>query len=252
MPFPRTTSMSPLATTALEVLEDPTAAPAVRSVASTTLLTALTAGVDVPAAAPMAVWRWLLRSENGASALHAHELRSAEVARDALRILTVDPDAGEDARDLAMAALRGENLGVVTDADVLLMTERFMDEGRTRRFTYLVEGVHELRGLSTDFLRLLRDRLAASTSPMVRAAGVDVGGLLPRLDELFTERMLTDASPVVRRTVLELLERVEILDRARAAAIVRRHLGSAEHHRSVIAAGLTTLGSLVKREPETN
>jgi len=244
--------MSPLVRTALETLEDAAAAPAVRAIACTTLLTALTAGVDVPPAVPMSVWQWLLQTGNGASALHAHELTSPEVARDALRILTVDPDAGDDARDLAMAALRGENLAAVTDADVLLMAEPFMDEGRTRRFTYLVEGVHELRGFSPDFLRLLRDRLAASPSPLVRAASVDVGGLLPRLDDRFAERMLADPSPVVRRTILELLERVEVLDRSRAAAIVRRHLGSSEHHRSVIAAGLTTLGALVKREPETN
>jgi len=244
--------VSPLVRIALEALEDPGAPPGLRSVACTTLLAALTAGIEVPPAAPMAVWRWLLVSENGASALHLHELPSTDVAKDALRILTNDPDAGEDARDLALAALRGENLAVVTDSDLVLIAERVVDEGRTRRFTYLLESVHELNGLAPDFLRVLRDRLALSSVPSVRAAGVEVGALLPRLDDYFTERMLMDSSPVVRRTVLEVLERVETLDRGRAAAIVRRHLGSAERHRSVIAAGLSCLGGLVRREPESN
>lgn len=244
--------MSTLVRTALEVLEDHAAAPGLRSVACKTLLAALTAGLEVPPAAPMMIWRWLLVTEQGASALHAHELASPDVAKDALRILTTDPDAGEDARDLAMAALRGENLAVVTDSDLVLIAERVVDEGHTRRFAYLVESVHELSGLAPDFLRVLRDRLAASPVPSVRAAGVEVGALLPRLDDYFTERMLMDSSPVVRRVVLELLERVEVLDRGKGAAIVRKHLGSTERHRTVIAAGLSTLGGLVRREPEAN
>lgn len=244
--------MSPLVRIALEALEAPASAPGLRSVSCTTLLAAITAGIEVPPAAPMAIWRWLLVADGGASALHAHELPSPEVAKDALRILTTDPDVGEDARDLAMAALRGENLAVVTDADLLLLGERVVDEGRTRRFTYLVESVHELNGLDPDFIRVLRDRLAVSSVPSVRAAGIEVGALLPRLDDYFTERMLADTSPIVRRVVLELLERVEILDRGRAAAIVRTHLASSERHRTVIAAGLSCLGGLVKREREAN
>lgn len=243
--------MSLLVRCALETLEDAGAVPALRSVACATLLAALTAGVDVPPAATMAVWRWLLQSGSGASALHLHELSSSEVARDAVRILTVDPEAGDDARDLALAALHGENLAVVTDADVLLLAERVVDEGRTRRFTFLVECIHELRGFAPDFLRVLRDRLAASSSPQVRAAATEVGGLLARVDEHFTERMLRDASPMVRRAALEQLEHVEVPDRERAAAIVRRHL-SAEQHRSVIGTGLSVLGALVRREHETN
>jgi len=243
--------MSLLVRSALETLEDESADAALRSVACTTLLAALTAGVDVPSAAPMAVWRWLLRSGSGASALHLHELPSCEVARDAVRVLTVDPEAGDDARDLALAALHGENLAVVTDADVLLLAERVMDEGRTRRFTFLVEGVHELRGFAPDFLRVLRDRLAASSSPVVRAAAIEIGGLLARIDELFTQRMLRDVSPAVRRAALEQLERVEVPDRGRASALVSQHLGG-EQHRSVVGAGLSVLGALVRREPETH
>jgi len=244
--------MASLVRVALELLEDPDAAPGLRSVACTTLLAALTAGIEVPPAAPVVIWRWLLVSEQGASALHLHELASSEVARDALWILTTDPDAGEDARDLAMAALRGENLAAVTAADLLLLADGVLNEGRTRRFTFLVEGVHELNGLSPDFLKMLRDRLALSSLASVRAAGVEVGALLPRLDDYFTERMLLDTSPIVRRVVLEVLERVEVPDRAKAAAIVRKHLGSTERHRTVIAAGLSALGALVKREPEAN
>jgi hypothetical protein len=127
-----------------------------------------------------------------------------------------------------------------------------MAGGRTRRFTYLVESVHEMTGLTAEFLKMLRDRLTLSSLPSVRAAGVEVGALLPHLDDIFVERMLLDTSPIVRRTVLEVLERVEVLERAKAAAIVRHHLGSAERHRTVIAAGLSCLSGLVKREPETN
>jgi hypothetical protein len=244
--------MLSLVPVALEVLEDPDAPPALRSVACKTLLAALTAGIEVPPAAPMVIWRWLLVSDQGASALHPHELPSADVARDALRILTTDPDAGEEARDLAMAILRGANLAVVTASDLLLLADGVVNEGRTRRFTYLVESLHELKGLAPDFLRMLRDRLALSSLPSVRAAGVEVGALLDRLDDYFTERMLMDDSPIVRRTVLEVLERVEVLDRENAAVIVRKHLGSAERHRTVIAAGLSALGALVKRKPEAN
>ncbi len=243
--------MSLLVRCALETLEDASTAPALRSVACATLLAALSTGVDVPPAAPMAVWRWLLQSGGGASALHLHELASSEVARDAVRILTVDPEAGDDARDLALAALRGENLAVVTDADVLLLAERAVDEGRTRRFTFLVECIHELRGFSPDFLTVLRDRLAASSSPLARAAAIEVGALLARVDEQFTERMLRDASPMVRRAAIEQLERVEVPDRECAATIVRRHL-SGEQHRSVVGTGLSVLGALVRRETETH
>jgi len=243
--------MAPLIVAAFAALEDGTAAAAVRSIACSCILAALTSGLEVPPGAPMAAWRWLIHSESGASALHLQELPSAEVAIEAIRILKGEIDAGENARDLAMAVMRGENLAVVRDADIVLMAERAMGEGRLRRFVYVIEGVHELRGLSSDFIRLLRDRLSSSPSPAARAAGVEIGALLPRVDLPFLEHMLVDPSPVVRRCALEMLERVEMLERTVAATVVRRHLSN-EQHRSVIASGLTTLGSLVRREPKEN
>jgi HEAT repeat protein len=108
-----------------------------------------------------------------------------------------------------------------------------------------------LRGFAPDFLRVLRDRLADSSSPLVRVAAIEVGGLLGRIDEPFTDRLLRDASPIVRRAALEQLERVEVPDRELAVAILRRHL-SGEQHRSVVGTGLSVLGALVRREPETH
>ena len=111
---------------------------------------------------------------------------------------------------------------------------------------WLIEQVHEQRGLDPKFLVTLRDRLAASEDATVRAASIDVGALLPRLDAVFAEKMLSDRSPLVRAAVAEHLERVETLDRDAALGLIRRCLGQ-ETHRSVLSPLYVSLGALFRR-----
>lgn len=240
--------MSPLLRLALDVLEEPSTAPGLHSVACSTLLSALDNAIDVPTGAHMACWRYLLGSDGSAASLHRHELSHPEVARDAVRIL-LDPEAGETAQDLAMAVLRGSNVSLVTDEAITTLADRVLTEGRSRRIGWLISEVHEHRGLDPVFIGALRDRLAGADDPSVRAASVDVGALLPRLDVDFAAKMLADRSPLVRAAVAENLERGEALDRDFALGLVRQCLGQ-EQHRSVLSALYSSLGSLFRRSRE--
>ncbi|HEY0467627.1 MAG TPA: hypothetical protein VGC79_25680, partial [Polyangiaceae bacterium] len=218
-----------------------------RTVACSTLLTALDNAIDVPAGSHMACWRYLLISDGSAGAMHRHDLSHPDVARDAIRVL-LDPEAGEGAQDLAMATLRGPNVSVVTDADIVTLADRVLTEGRARRVNWLIEQIHEQRGLSPVFLVALRDRLAAADEPTVRAASIDVGALLPRLDVVFAARMLGDISPLVRASVADALEKTEPLDRESALRLIRDHLEH-ETHRTVLSAVYFSLGNLIRRRP---
>ena len=239
--------MSPLLRVALQTLEDPDTAPGLRAVACSTLLAALDNALEVPAGCHMACWRYLLGSDQSAASLHRHELAHPEVASDAVRVL-LDAEAGETAQDLAMAVLRGANVAVVTDDDIVTLADRVLTEGRSRRATWMIEQVHEHRGLDSEFLVALRDRLAASDDASVRAAAVEVGGLLPRLDVEFTRRMFNDGSAPVRAAVAEHLERVEPLDRDLALRLIRDRLDQ-ETHRSVLSSCYAALATLIRRRP---
>jgi hypothetical protein len=237
--------MSSLTRLALEILEDPAFAPGLKSVACAALLKAFEAGVETPAGSHMAVWRFLLASEGSATTLHRYEIPSDDVARDAVRVL-LDPDAGENAQDLALAVLTGPNVAAVTPEEIFTIADRVIDEGRVRRIAWLIERVHEDGdGLSLEFLRALRDRLAGSPLSVVRASAVEVGGLLPRLDEHFAVRMLADPAPAVRAAAADQLEKACESDRPTAIALVRAHL-VVEQHRTVAAACYYALGSLTK------
>ena len=243
----RTPAMSALTRLAFETLEDAAAAPGLRAVACSTLLVALDNAVEVPAGSHMACWRYLLGSDQSAAALHRHELAHPEVATHAIRVL-LDPEAGETAQDLAMSVLRGPNVAVVTDDDIVTLADRVLTEGRSRRVTWLIEQIHESRGLASAFLVMLRDRLAGSSEPAVRSAAVDVGALLPRLDVPFTERMFGDGSALVRAAVADSLEKVESLDRDRALRLIRDRLDH-ETHRLVLSACYASLSTLIRRRP---
>jgi hypothetical protein len=236
---------SSLLRVALETLEAPASAPGLRAVACSTLLAALDNAVEVPAGSHMACWRYLLGSDLSASAMHRHEIPHREVARDAVRVL-LDTESGEAAQDLAMAVLRGFNVSVVMDEDIASVADRVLTEGRSRRVTWMIEQVHEHRGLDPAFLVALRDRLASSDDANVRAASIDVGALLPRLDAVFAGKMLSDHSPLVRAGVAEHLESVEFLDRDQALGLIRRCLGE-ETHRSVLSPLYASLGTLIRR-----
>lgn len=236
--------MSSLTRLAVELLADPCAPLGLRAVACSTLLNAFEAGIDAPAGAHVAVWRFLLGSDASAVLLHRHALQHPDVARDAIRVL-LDRETGEGERDLALAVLRNSNVDAITEENIASIVDRVLDEGRARQVGFLVERVHEQRGLSAAFLTTLRDRLATSDASSVRSLAVEVSGLLPKLDEAFLIRMFGDSSPVVRSATADLLERTEQQDRSQALTLIRNHL-AIEQHRSVISACLHALGSLVR------
>lgn len=236
--------MATLLRLALDTLEDLDAPLGLRTVACSTLLHAFEGGVSVPAGSHMVVWRFLLGSDASAVVLHRHGLEHPEVARDAVRVL-LDQDAGEGDRDLALAVLRNGNVEHVTAEDLVTIVDRGLDEGRARQVGYLIDRVHEQRGLATEFLVAIRDRLAGAKAAVVRAAAVEVGGLLARLDAAFVRRMFGDESPVVRASVADLLEQADVAEQVKALELVQEHL-AVEQHRSVIAACHHAFASLVR------
>lgn len=237
--------MSSLLRTALNVLEDQTAGPGLRNAACATLLAALDNAVQVPPGTHWACWQYLLRGDGNAASMHRHELAHPDVARDAVRVLR-DPEVGESAQDLAMAVLRGSNVAAVTDDDIVSLADQVLTEGRSRRVNWLIEQIHEYRGLNPEFIVQVRDRLAVSDDPATRAASADVGALLPRLDVVFARKLLGDANPLVRAGVVDSLEKAEPRDRREALLVIRDHFGR-ESHRSVLSACYHVLGSLVRR-----
>lgn len=236
--------MSALTRLALEVLQSPSAQPGLKATSCATLLAAMEQAIEVPPESQFVVWRYLLSSDASAATMHRQQLNSREVARDALRVLS-DADAGETAQELAMAVLRGDNVVEVRDEDLVSLADHILDEGRVRRVTWLVEQVHEQRGLEPAFLVMLRDRMAGSGDAAVRVGSVAVGALLPRLDEDFTRRMLVDASPIVRTAAADTLEAVGQHDREKGLALIRDQLGI-ETHRSALAALYFALATLVR------
>ena len=238
---------SSLLRVALDTLQSPETAPGLRSVACSALLTALDNAIEVPPGTHWACWKYLLGSDQSAASLHRHEIHHPEVAADAVRVL-LSPESGETAQDLAMAVLRGPNVAAVTDQDIVTIADRVLSEGRSRRVTYLIERVHEHRGIAPEFLIALRDRLATAEDAAVRAAAVEVGALLPRLDVAFAVRLFGDSSALVRAAVADQLEKVEQRDRDRALQIIRDRLDH-ETHRSVLSACYAALATLIRRRP---
>jgi hypothetical protein len=236
--------MSHLTRLAVEVMADPTLPQGLRAVACATLLQAFEAGIETPSGAQLAVWRFLLASDASAVLLHRHSLQHPDVAKDAVRVL-LDRETGESERDLALAALRSSNVEVVSEDDLASIVDRVLDEGRARQVGFLIDRVHEQRGLSAQFITTLRDRLAAADAAPVRSIALDVGGLLSNFDPPFVLRMFNDPSPVVRSATADLLERTEPQDRPQALTLVREHL-VIEQHRSVVSACLHALGSLIR------
>lgn len=236
--------MSALTRLAFDVVQSPSAPPGLRAVACSTLLAAMNQSVEVPGGSHLVVWGYLLASDASAGAIHRHLLSHPDVARAAVSVLR-DSDAGEGAQDLALAVLRGPNLIEVHERDLLSIADRILDDGRARRVACLVEQVHEQRGLTPEFLAMLRDRLANSEDAAVRVGAVTIGALLPRLDEHFAIRMFVDSSPLVRTAVADTLEGAERPDQERALGLIREQL-RAETHRSVLAALYAALSALIR------
>lgn len=237
--------MLPLVQVAFDLLNDPTAVVSTKNVACATILAALEHGLEVPAGAHMAVWRHVLASDGSAVVLHRHELLHEDVARDAVRVL-LDADGGEDSRDLAIAVLKSENVSVITDEALVSIAERMMEEGKVRRLGWLIERLHEERGLSPEFLVALRERLAGSDNSAVRVGAVDVASLAARIDEEFAIRMINDPAPPVRTAIADLLEKADVLDKPMALVLVRERL-DVEKHRTVLSSLHYAMASLVRR-----
>lgn len=237
--------MSALTRVALETLVDPAAAPGLKTVACTTLLVAFRERVGVVAGSHLAVWKYLLSLENAAVILHQFEVSHAEVAADAVRVL-LDGDSGEAAKDLALAVLRGANLAAVGDQELVTLVDQVLVEERVRQISWLIERVHEERGLSPQLLVAIRDRLAGSVLSAIRVAAVEVGALLPRLDEPFALRMLSDSAPAVRTEVADQLARAGELDRAAAVTILREQL-TVESHAGPLKAIHFALAALIRQ-----
>lgn len=240
----RTTAMSTITRLALDILHSTSAATGLKVVACNALLSALEAEVSVPTGTHMAVWHYLLNSDPVVATLHRHHLLHPEVARDAVRIL-LNADSGDAAQELALSVLRGQNAAELGDMDLQTLVDRILDEGRGRRVAWLIEQVHEHRGIRADVLTHLRDRLAGARDPAARIAAVAVGSLLPRLDLGFAGGMLEDAAPPVRAAAAEALEAVPDIDRTPALLLVRGRLPH-ESHRLPLSALYSTLGSLLR------
>ena len=236
--------MASLTRLALETLEDPTASLGQKQVAATALLEAFTVGVETPPRAPMMVWRWLLaHGDSSIRFLRTHEIPGADVVRDALSVLKAR-DIGDDAFELAAAVVPGRHPEVVSEEDLAAIADRLITDQRARRFAWMVQRVHEERGLSLEFLTLLTNRLTGSENPVVREIGVEIG-FVRGFEPPFATRMLTDPSPLVRTAVADALEKTEDPNRDLAIAIIRDHFGI-ERHRSVISAMHHALGTLVR------
>jgi hypothetical protein len=229
---------------ALEILTSPSAAPGLKSVARAALLSAIDHEIDVPLGTHLAVWHHLLGNDANAAAMHHHQLVHPDVGRDAIRVLT-EADSGEAAKDLALAVLQGPNVAQVCDEDVELLADRVLDERRVRRILWLVEQVHELRGLAPEFIVRLRRRLATSPDAGVRMGAAELGALLPRLDEDFAREMLFDTSPIVRAETARCLEGVAEPDQDAALRLLRERMGQ-ENHRTALSAIFSAVGALVR------
>jgi len=236
--------MSQLTRLALETLQDPSSPHGLRSTACSTLMHAIDLGVLVPVKSPLACWQFLLESEASAHSLNQHRLQDPEVARDAVRLL-LDQNSSTGVQDLALSVLQDQNLHAITEQDLATILERVMTESRARMVGWLIDRIHEERGLSNESLIRIRNRFASSNVAAVRAQGPAVSALLPRLDQEFAIRILQDPAPAVRSAVLEMLHTVEPLDAPQALLLVQAHLAT-EQHRNVISSCHLAAGHLMR------
>jgi len=236
--------MSRLTRLAFETLEDPASPFGLRSTACSTLMHAIDLRVQVPHGSPMACWRFLVESESSGNSLNQHQLQDPEVARDAVRIL-LDPEAGTDVQDLALAVLQDQNLHALTEPDLATILDRIMTADRARQVGWLVYRLHQELGLSNESLIRIRDRFASSDVAAVRAQAPGISALLPRLDQEFALRILQDPKPPVRSAGLDMLQEVESIDAPQALLLARDHLAT-EQHRNVISSCHFAIGSLMR------
>lgn len=223
--------MAQLLRAALDVVRDDNAPHGLRAVAAKTLLAAFEHEVETPAGAPLAVWRWLATVGGDCVRFSQVSLPGPDVVVEALAVLK-KPDAGEDLFALAATVVeKSTDLAAITDDDVLAIVDGEPGRERVRRLIWIVQAIHQDRGIPKPVLDALRDRWARSARAHLRQAAVQVAGLLPGLDDDFITRMLDDTAPGVRSEAVELLEQAEGDDRDRALVLLHSRLAAEENLR---------------------
>jgi hypothetical protein len=223
--------MAVLLRAALDVVRDADAPHGLRAVAAKTLLAAFEHEVETPPGASLAVWCWLSTVGGDCVRFSQVSLPGPEVVLEAVAALK-NPGVGEDLMSLAATAIeKSKDLGAITDEDVLAIVDGEPGIERVRRLVWILQAIHEVRGLPNVMLQALRDRWARSARAHLRQAAVQVAGLLPGLDKNFAVRMLDDTAPGVRSEIVDLLEQAEGEDRDRALGLLRQRLAVEEHVR---------------------
>lgn len=218
-----------------------------KAIAAEALLMAVNEGMPIPARTGRVLWAWLQSvpaTRPWRTTEYLGGIIDEDVRADALRILDLD-DAGSDLRGVALDLLCGPTHAVHVHDDVLLrLLERLRCEEDVRQLRRLVEAVHRARGVAPALLLAIRDRLAGSSSPFVREAGVDLGVELAEPDVEFAATMINDPNADVRIAVAAQLE-VGLFAADVALGLVEGRL-RAESHPQVRAALLRAQAELVE------
>jgi hypothetical protein len=189
----------PLVSAAIDALEDVETSPTVQQLAVVLLLDALRERlVPGSSAAVGLVWRWVKRHPE--SHLWAGDLGS--FADDAVRADAIDflrhGDGAGDLIGIALGLLAGEgHASKIGDDLVMELVERFPD-ANVWAVRELVVAVNRTRGLTPSLLIAIRERWAASSSPIVREQAVALMFELADVDLALVAKMLDDPHADVR------------------------------------------------------
>jgi hypothetical protein len=191
--------MSNLLLAAVRVLEDETIAPTFKVVASETLLTAVREGLILPTGSAWLLWSY--GKANPARDAYAMErlgsIDDADVRQDALA--TLFAATGGDERDLAIHVLSGAGHALhITDEVLGHLVDRVRTGADARAAHRLIEATHRARDVSSELLRAIRDRFAASRLPEVREVSVAIAAEIAESDLAFVEKLLNDKNADVR------------------------------------------------------
>lgn len=195
-------------THALDLLQDPETPPGLKEAACAALVAGIDEHLDVPASAPFAIWTWIRESTNKrwcAAQFSLGEIPNDQVFEAALAALR-DPASGNSLKELAYEVLGGEAHAARVPEELLAHVVD-SDAGHRYQATRLITHVHGARGLSSEFLRAVRDRLAGSPLPKSREMSVEIAGIMVEPDEAFWGMMIDDPSDDVRCTVANQIRR---------------------------------------------
>jgi hypothetical protein len=193
---------------ALDLLQDPETPPGLKEAACAALVCGLDEHLDVPAAAPLAIWHWIRESTSKrwcAAQFSLGEIPNDQVFDAAVAALR-DPGSGNSLRELAYEVLSGDAHSARVPED-LLAHVMDADTGHTHQVTQLITHVHAARGLSAVFLRSVRDRLAGSPVPANQELAVEIAAIMTEPDEAFWSKMIDDPSDDVRCAVAAKIRR---------------------------------------------